>query len=350
MAATTRTEHEPASHGSTCFFETGPDEQAYLTEHLSGSTLHFEKGALTTAEQLPHWAKSVEVLSVFVHSHIGPDIIDALPNLKLIASRSTGVDHINVQAAESRGIAVANVPTYGENTVAEHTFALILSLSRKVHKAIVRAGSGNFSVEGLQGFDLKGKTIGVVGTGHIGLHVIRIAKGFGMNVVASDPFPNRIASEILGFTYVPLDELMSESDIVTLHAPLTPQNRNLIGMESIAKFKRGALLINTARGGLVDTQALLKALDDGILSGAGLDVIEGEEVFSEEKQMLGNPNITDEKLKTAVRNLSLLQRSDLVITPHIAFDSREAVERILNTTIENINAFHAGASQNLVHS
>jgi len=328
------------------FFETTPDEQRYLTERLPGENLCFHPEPLTRPLQLQGIAEDVEILSPFVHSHLGADVIDALPHLKLIATRSTGFDHINVPQAESRGIRVCNVPTYGENTVAEHTFALILALSRNLHKAHVRTSAGNFSLIGLQGFDLKGKTLGVVGTGHIGLHVVRIAKGFDMNVLAHDPVPSPNAAELLGYTYVPLEELLNRSDIVTLHAPLTAATNHLIGEHNIGQFKPGALLINASRGGLVDTQALLNALDTHILRGAGLDVIEGEEVFSEEKQLCQNPNATRESLKQALRNLSLLRRPDLVITPHIAFDSREAVERILDTTIANIKAFRAGAAQN----
>lgn len=335
---------------SIYIFEATNLDRSYIAEHLPGETVRFFAEPLTDAAQLASFAEDVEVLSVFVHSHVDAATIDSLPNLKLIATRSTGFDHINVPACESRCVAVANVPTYGENTVAEHSFALILALSRNVHKAYIRTSSGNFSLDGLRGFDLKGKTIGIVGTGHIGLHTVRIAKGFGMNVIAYDVFPDRLSAEVLGYDYVTLDELLGRSDIITLHAPLTPETHHLIGGHNIEKIKRGALLINTARGGLVDTQALLKALDEGILGGAGLDVIEGEEVFSEEKQLLSNPDVQLERLRQAVLNNALLRRSDLVITPHMAFDSEEAVERILATTVENIQGFRTGAPQNLIHT
>ncbi|MBV9848977.1 MAG: hydroxyacid dehydrogenase [Armatimonadetes bacterium] len=333
---------------SIYFFETTPDEERYLREFLPTETLHFRREPLTTAAQAREIADA-EIVSPFVRSHLGPDVLDALPRLKMIATRSTGFDHINVPAAGSRAIPVCNVPTYGENTVAEHTFALILALSRNLHKAYIRATAGDFSLEGLQGFDLKGKTLGVIGVGHVGLHVVRIARGFGMDVLAHDPVRDPGAAEVLGFTYTSLEDLLSRSDIVTLHAPLTRDTHHLINAKTLAQCKRGALLINTARGGLVDTQALLGALDDGTLRGAGLDVLEGEEIFSEEKQLFQNPHATAESLKAALRNLTLLRRPDLVITPHIAFDSREAVERILDTTIANIRAFRAGTPQNVVH-
>jgi len=331
-------------------FEATELDKKFLSEHLSGDDLHFISDPLSTLEQIAAFAEDVEVLSVFVHSHVSASIIESLPNLKLIATRSTGFDHINVPVCESKGIVVSNVPTYGENTVAEHCFALILALSRNVHKAYIRTTAGDFSLDGLRGFDLKGKTIGIVGTGHIGLHAIRIAKGFGMNVLAYDLAPSRMAAEVLGYEYTTLDDLLGRSDIISLHAPLTKDTYHLIGEATVDKIKRGALLINTARGGLVDTQTLLRALDEGILGGAGLDVIEGENVFSEEKQLLRNPQANLDQLRQAVLNNALLRRSDLVITPHMAFDSKEAVERILTTTEENIVSFRAGEPKNKVHT
>jgi len=335
---------------SIYFYETNVSEQRYLSIHLPDENLHFSVDSLTTAGQARKIADDAEIVSPFVHSRLGAEIIESLPHLKMIATRSTGFDHINVPSAESRAISVCNVPTYGENTVAEHTFALILALSRNLHKAYVRTLAGNFSLDGLEGFDLKGKTLGVVGVGHIGEYVMRIAKGFGMKLLAYDPVQDMTKADHFDFSYTTLEDLLSRSDIVTLHAPGDAGTRHMIGAHNIGQFKRGALLINTARGELVDTEALLTALDQGILKGAGLDVLEGEEVFSEEKQLLLNPKATEESLRQALRNRSLLQRPDLVITPHIAFDSAEAVQRILDTTIANIQAFRRGAPQNKVHT
>ena len=219
----------------------------------------------------------VGVLSVFVGSRVDRPLLEACPDLRLVATRSTGYDHVDLAACAARGVAVANVPTYGENTVAEHTFALILALSRNVHKAWVRTQRGDFSIQGLQGFDLRRRTIGLVGVGHIGLHTAKIARGFGMTVLAADPRPQPLLAELIGFDYVELDELVARADIVSLHAPLTPATRHLVDRELLKRFKRGALLVNTARGGLIDTEALLWALDEGILAGAGLDVLEGED-------------------------------------------------------------------------
>ena len=217
-----------------------------------------------------------EAISVFVHSKVTKEVLEKLPHLKVIATRSTGVDHIDSDYCNEHDVAVKNIPLYGENTVAEHTFALILSLSRKIHKSYVRSIRGNFSSEGLQGFDLQDKTIGIIGGGRIGLHVARMAKSFGMHVRVYDIKEDAFLAELINFKYVSLDELYKQSDIISLHVPLNKYTEHMINRESLKKVKTGALLINTARGGLVDTDALLAALEEGILSGAGLDVIEGE--------------------------------------------------------------------------
>jgi len=293
-------------------------------------------------------ARDSMAVSVFIHSHINGEVLAALTDVGLIATRSTGFDHIDLPACKERGVAVANVPHYGENTVAEHTFGLILTLSRNIHKAYLRTSSGDFTLEGLQGFDLKGKTLGVVGAGNIGLHVIQIARGFGMEVLAYDVQQGPMLAEVLGFRYVSLKELLSRSDIITLHMAALPSTHHLINRETLAFVKRGALLINTARGSIVDTEALIWALDEGLLAGAGLDVLEGEEYLKEERQLLGAPQAQD-TLRTLVTNHILMHRPNVVITPHIAFNSHEALTRIVQTTIENITAFLEGHSNNLVH-
>jgi D-lactate dehydrogenase len=326
-------------------FELEEWEKDRLKEALKGCEIALFSNALE--ERLLPQIADVNVLSVFIRSEVTRDVIAALPKLRMIATRSTGFDHIDLEACRQRQIAVANVPYYGETTVAEHAFGLILALSRKIHKAYLRTLQGNFSLEGLRGFDLQGRTLGVVGAGHIGLHAIRIAKGFGMKVLAFDVRQDRLISEVLGFEYASIEDLLRQSDIITLHAPLNAGTHHLINRENLKLAKRGALLINTARGGLVDTDALIWALDEGILSGAGLDVIEGEELVEEEKQLLRAPQ-AEEKLRMLLRQHVLLRREDVVITPHIAFDSVEAMERILDTTVSNIQGFLEGNPQNVV--
>ena len=328
------------------FFEVSAAEEEYLWQHLDRSDTFSTAHVFDPAEiPDPHHC---QILSVFINSHLNETALNALPSLRLIATRSTGYDHIDVEYCRRRGITVSNVPIYGDNTVAEHTFALILALSRKVIQSHNRARAGDFSPAGLQGFDLRGKTLGVVGTGHIGVHVIRIARGFMMNVIAFELRPDKRLADALDFEYVDsLDALLAASDIVTLHAPLLESTHHMINRENIWRMKKGALLINTARGGLVDTDSLLAALEAGHCAGAGLDVFEGETLIKEERQLLSNEYDINE-LRTVVKNLVLLRRENVVVTPHIAFNSREALERILLTTIHNIQSFVAGKPINVV--
>ncbi|MDO8729880.1 MAG: hydroxyacid dehydrogenase [Candidatus Omnitrophota bacterium] len=329
------------------FFETEPWEKRFLARALKplGLKVQFVPEPLTE-RTLPS-ARDAEILSVFIYSRLTRPLLAKLRKARLIATRSTGFDHIDLKACRARKIRVANVPSYGENTVAEHTFALILALSRNLHKAYVRTVRGDFSLEGLQGFDLKGKTIGVVGAGKIGLHVIKMARGFGMEVLACDSKKNPFLAEVLDFRYAELPELLSRSDIVTLHLPYSAESRHLMNRKTFSLMKRGALLINTARGGLVDTDALVWALDQGKVGGAGLDVLEGEELVKEERQLL-EKDFPKERLITLLKNHILLHRENVVITPHIAFDSREALQRILETTVFNLRGFLENRPANLV--
>ena len=290
-----------------------------------------------------------QIISVFIYSNLDASVLNQLPSLRMIATRSTGVDHIDMASCRERNIVVSNVPSYGANTVAEHMFALLLSLSRKIYPARERTLHNDFSFHGLQGFDLMGKVLGVIGTGQIGQHVIRIAKGFQMKVTAYDPHPDAAASERLGFEYVDLDTLLARSDVISLHCPLTPATQHMIGKSAFQKMKPGVYLINTARGGLIDTEALLWALDAGIVAGAGLDVLEEEEAVREERELLSG-RFDGAKLQAVLRNHVLANDERVIITPHIAFNSREAVERILHTTVENIAAYLASSPTNVVNT
>ncbi len=326
--------------------EANEDEASYLTQQLQ-DVLSLDTTTETLANVDAGRLKDVEVLIPFIHSKVGPAEFEAMPKLRLIATRSTGYDHIDLNLAQKRGVAVANVAGYGETAVAEYTFALMLTLSRKVHLAYARTQRGDFTLEGLRGFDLYHKTLGVLGSGAIGLHVIRIATGFGMKVLAYDVMQNRLLSEVLGFSYVPLNELLAQSDIVSLHAPAIPATYHMINKETLSQLKRGAYLINTARGSLVDTSALAWALDNGILAGAALDALEGEEFLEHEEELINTPG-AEEKLKMLVHNHVLQRRQNVILTPHNAFNSEEALRRIQDTTIEGVKAFLAGTPRNLV--
>jgi len=328
------------------FLEIKDWEREYLKKRLPGVECFFSEKQL--APELMPELRGCAVLSPFIYSQVSAEVVAALPALKLVATRSTGFDHVDVAACAARNVAVANVPTYGENTVAEHTFALMLALSRKIHQSYVRVTRGDFSLDGLTGFDLKEKTLGVVGAGKIGLHVIKIGRGFGMRVLAYDTFRNSFLRELLGFEYVEMDELLAASDIVTLHMPYSAAAHHFMDRDKFRKMKRGALFINTARGRLVDTEALLEALESGQVGGAGLDVVEGEELIQEEEQLLDTKTQTLEKLQAVVRTHVLFRRENVIFTPHNAFNSREALERILDTTIENIRGFADERPTNLV--
>lgn len=321
-------------------------EKDYISsQQLAASVQFSEKLEDVSDEDL----KKVEVLSVFVCQPVQRADLDKMPNLKLIATRSTGFDHIDVVATKERNITVVYVPSYGENTVAEFAFALLLALSRKIpeaHKQVTETGS--FDQLSLNGFDLKGKTIGIVGTGRIGVHAIKIAKGFGMNVVAYDPFPKSNLDQELDFKYVGFEELLNQSDIISLHAPFSENTRHMINEESIKYIKKEAVLINTARGGLVQTSALIKALEENIISAAGLDVLEEEGDMMDEDNLLNNPHPKLEELKNVLANHYLINHPRVIVTPHIAFNTVEAVHRILDTTVLNINAFISGEIRNKV--
>ena len=212
-------------------------------------------------------------------------------------------------------------------------------MSRKIAESSERTRKGDFTLGGLRGFDLKGKTIGVIGTGHIGLHVIRIAKGFEMNIIAFDVKKNVAVAKKLRFKYVDFNALLQKSDIITLHCPYNKATHHLINSNNVGKIKEGAMLINTARGGLIETRALLRALGNGTIAAAGLDVLEEECNIKEEKQLLSKDFEKECDLRTMLGNHMLLNHKNVIITPHNAFNSKEALVRILNMTIENINAF-----------
>ncbi len=328
------------------FYEVTPIDKRLLNKSLKDKfQLNFFPEPLT--EKNIATARGASIVSVFIYSVLDKPNLMKLPKLKLVATRSTGFNHIDLKFAAGRKVTVSNVPYYGENTVAEHTFGLILALSRNIHKAYMRTVRNNFSPEGLEGWDIKGKTLGVVGAGGIGSHVIKIAKGFGMNVLAYDVHKNHFLEEVLGFKYASLDELLRKSDIVSLHCPYNKATHHLINMKNIGLVKHGALFINTARASIIEPAARHPALETGIFGGAGLDVFEGEDLVKEENQMLSR-NVSIEHLKAVLEKNILLNRENVIITPHIAFDSAEAVERILQTTVDNIIAYATGSPANVV--
>lgn len=289
-----------------------------------------------------------EIVSTFVNSQLDALVLSHLPHLKLIATRSTGYDHIDLGWCKTNAIAVANVPNYGDSTVAEHAFALLLAVARNLVEAVERTRDGNFSQAGLRGLELHGKVLGVVGTGRIGRRAIEIAHGFGMTVAAYDTHPDEECATDLGFAYGTLDEVLAIADVLTLHVPATPETKNLISDREFGLMKRGAVLINTARGNIVDVSALVLALADGKVMGAGLDVLPQEPLIREEAQVFRQEFGDGYDLKGLVANHVLLQLPNVIVTPHNAYNTESAVRRIVETTVENIRAFARGSPRNLV--
>ena len=327
------------------FFETTESEKNILTKLLPDHELGFYSEKLTP--ETAKLAGESEVVSVFINSPIKKEILDLLPNAKLIQTRSTGFDHLDIPAIKDGGKLAANVPGYGAHTVAEFAFALMLNLSRKVFVARHNVLEGEMGTEGMEGFELFGKTLGVIGTGRIGKNVIKIANGFGMKVLAYDVFPDLNFAKEQNFEYAELEAVMRAADILTLHAPYNEKSHHLINNKNIDWMKKDSYLINTARGELVETDALIRALERGDLAGAGLDVLESERQLKDEDKLLrGGVEMTD--YKTLYENHVLMDMPNVILTPHIAFDTKEGVGEILATTAETIKAFAAGAPINLL--
>lgn len=327
------------------FFGLEKWEEDFIKNNLSGHEVLLTDGNLNLENALNYI--NSEIISIFIYTNLNKELIDKLPNLKFVATRSTGFDHIDIDYCKQKGIVVSNVPTYGAHTVAEHTFALILAISRKLVASVEQAKKGDFSSENLQGFDLAGKTLGVVGTGNIGKNVAEIALSFDMNILA---FSRTVSNELVskGVKYVTLDELLANSDIVTLHLPHTKETEHIVNLSNIEKFKKGAVLINTARGSLVETQSILEGLEKGIFSAVGLDVLEEETHLKEEREFLSTEFLKTTDIKTQLINHVLLTRDNVLITPHNAFNSKEAVEEILKTTVSNIKGYINKTPSNIV--
>ena len=306
----------------------GRHELRYFEPRLDGATAPLTQGH--------------EAVCAFVNDRLNASVLETLAanGVQLIALRCAGFNNVDLPAAQRLGITVARVPAYSPHAVAEHTVALILALNRKLHRAYNRVREGNFALDGLLGFDLHGRTAGVIGTGKIGAVAARILHGFGCTVLAFDPFPDE-SCRALGVRYVALDELLRASDIITLHCPLTAENHHLIDAAALAQMKDGAMLINTSRGGLLDTRAVIEALKSGRIGHLGLDVYEEEsELFFED---LSSTILRDDIFSR------LLTFPNVIITGHQGFFTREALDNIASTTIENITQFETtGSSANAV--
>ncbi len=326
------------------FFEIEELEKKFFKDNLKKHKLVFFDEPIS--DKNVDKIKGHDIVCVGLGSEVDCRIIRKFDKLKGIVTMSTGFNHIDLKTAKENKISVSNTPNYGEDSVAEHTFALILALAKNIVESVSRTKKGDFSLKNLRGFDLKNKTIGIVGLGRIGFNVGKIAKGFGMKIIACTRHRNAALSKKLGLKYVSFDNLLKNSDIITLHVPLVKETKHMINRKNIGKIKKGAFLINTSRGKIVDSGALILALDKKILAGVGLDVLEGEEDIAEEKELL-TKKISEKKLFDIEKRV-LLKHPNVVITPHNAFNTWGSMERGMQTTLKNINGIIKGQAVNLV--
>ena len=314
------------------FFGTKPyDEKSFNTANeLYGFDIRYYKGHLNKNNLI--LTQGADVVCIFVNDTADKDIIDAMVEngVKLLALRNAGFNNVDLKAAEGK-LKVVRVPAYSPYAVAEYAVALMLTLNRKIHRAYWRTRDGNFSLHGLMGFDMHGKTVGIIGTGKIAKILIRILKGFGMNILANDLYPDYKFAQEMDITYTSLDELYHNADIISLHCPLTDETKYIINADSISKMKDGVMLINTGRGMLIHTNDLIEGLKNKKIGSAGLDVYEEEsEYFYEDKS---DKNIDDDVLAR------LLSFNNVVVTSHQAFFTHEAMQNIAETTLQNIQDF-----------
>ena len=331
------------------FLETSDWEREYLKKFprfIALTDLYEEDLNLENVAKF----KDYEIISCFINSQFSKEILDQLPKLKIIATRSTGFDHLDLNVCKAKGVLVANVPGYGSHTVAEYTFGLLICLVRKIYDAYHRVReTGNFDLTGLKGRELFNKTLGVIGTGRIGINVIKIANGFGMKVIAYDKYPNDELEQQLDFEYISFEELLKQADIITLHVPYNTETHHLLNKNNISLIKTGAYVINTSRGGVIETEALYQALKSGQIAGAALDVLEEEEGVKEEQELLVKGKIAEsEKLKTTLLNHIFIDLDNVIVSPHNAFNTEEALESIVAMTIDNIDDYLKGKPINLV--
>lgn len=313
-------------------FSTKPYDRRFLDAANAQANHHLSYFETRLSIETSDLAKGADAVCAFVNDEVNEEVLSSLADnrIRLIALRSAGFNNVDLAAAKRLGITIARVPAYSPHAVAEHTVALILALNRKIHRAYNRVREGNFSLDGLLGFDLAGKTAGIVGTGKIGELVCKILQGFGCTVLAYDLQPNQACLD-MGVSYVSLGELLSFSDIVSLHCPLTPETHHLINSETLERMKHGMMLINTSRGAVIDTQAVLNGLKEGVIGHLGLDVYEEEaDLFFED---LSGHFIEDDVFAR------LLTFPNVLITGHQAFFTAEALTKIAETTIANITSF-----------
>jgi len=299
------------------FFEVDFGDQEKIKKNFPQAKI---ENKVLTEEKIIKKYQQAEILCPFIYTQLSAKVIEALPQLKMIVTRSVGFDHIDVSAAHQRGIIVCNVPDYGSHVIAEHVFALLLSSVRHIREGDERVEQNKYDFHGLKGIALHGKTLGIIGTGKIGLDVARIASlGFLMRVIAFDPYQNQEEALKNHFHYVSLKELYCQSDVISLHVPLLPSTKHLINKKTISQMKDGVIIINTARGGIIKEKDLIQAVKKGKIALANLDVLENEKDLSLERELIDLPQI--------------------ITTPHIAFYADDSIGKMYIEAISSIKAF-----------
>lgn len=324
------------------FFDTKDYDREMFDKYNSEYNYEITYFKTKLNEETAVLATGFDVVCIFVNDSANKVVLEKLKSLgvKLIALRCAGYNNVEISYLPS-GLGVVRVPAYSPYAVAEHTAGLLLALDRKVYKSYQRTKKYNFSLDGLLGFDIHGKTVGVIGTGKIGKVFINIMNGFGANVIAYDVYQDKKAEEELNFKYTTLDEIYKNADIISLHCPLTEENHNMINKDSIAKMKKGVILLNTSRGKLINAKDLVDCLEKGMIGGVGLDVFEDEEEYF--LNDMSNSYIRDAELSI------LLSMPNVVITAHQAFFTKEALEKIVSTTLSNIKEYiETGKCENIV--
>ena len=314
------------------FFDAKPYDKPGFAKYAEGKDLKFKYFDTMLNEDTVSLAAGFDGVCVFVNDRVNAAVVEKLHEygVKMIALRCAGFNNVDTQACQKYGIRVFRVPAYSPYAVAEHAMALLLTLNRHIHKAYIRSRDFNFSLSGLTGFDLHGKTVGVIGTGKIGRIFAGICQGFGMEVLAYDKFPNPAS----GLHYVDLPELFSKADVISLHCPLTSETYHMINDDAVESMKKGVVIINTSRGGLIDTDSLVNGLKVQIIGGAGLDVYEEEGgLFYEDNS---GEIVQDDKL------VRLIAMPNVIVTSHQAFLTKEALDSIAQTTVDNIMRFFSG--------
>ena len=314
----------------TAVYDTKPYDREYLARAAGSDQIAWRFLEFRLSAETASTAKGAQAVCIFVNDHADRDCLEQLAayGVKLLALRCAGHNNVDLTAAAELGLAVVRVPAYSPHAVAEHTVGLLLALNRKIHRAYNRVRELNFSLSGLVGFDIHGKTVGIVGTGRIGRITAQIFRGFEANVLTYDPFPSSDWAKSHGINYTDMETLLAESDIVSLHLPLLPETLHLLNAQTIARTKRGVFIVNTSRGKLIDTTALIAALKSGHIGGVALDVYEEEEgIFFQD---LSGQVLMDDELSR------LLMFPNVLITSHQAFLTKEALSEIARVTTENI--------------